>query len=122
MTYDKKFATPSFRNALAEVLNGGKKQDEVVEKQEVEETVELAEDDNLEELTEEELLTVMEEELGPHIAYLLDEGFSEEEVENIMVEMLSAEDEEELVEKKKEKKEKKEKDDEDEDDEDEDKD
>ena len=100
MTYDKKYATASFRNALAEVLNGGKKQDAVVEKkQEVKEKVELAEADNLEELSEEEPLTVMEEELGPHIAYLLDEGFSEEEVENIMVEMLSAEDEEELVEK-----------------------
>ena len=117
MTYDKKHVTPSFQRALQEVLNGGKKAEE--ETPVVEKEVELSEnqEDNLEELTEEELFTVMEEELGPHIAYLLDEGFSEEEVENIIIEMLDApeDDDEELVEKKKEKKEKCEDEDEDKD-------
>lgn len=84
MSYDPNKVTPSFKAALAEVL-GVKKKEEPV-KEDLPKVIE--EDENLEELNEEELLSLMEEELGPHIAYLLDEGFSEEEVENIIVEML----------------------------------
>lgn len=93
MSYDKKHVTPSFQKALAEVLNGGKKvEEEKPIETPVEKSVELSEtqEDNLETLTEEELFSVMEEELGPHIAYLLDEGFSEDEVENIIVDMLES--------------------------------
>jgi SOS response regulatory protein OraA/RecX len=106
---DSKPVSNSFREALKDVLGPKKADDEVLEssheseaeekaeekaekkskKKEVEETVEAQ--DDLTELTEEELFLVMEQELGPHIAYLLDEGFSEEEIENIIVEMLSEE-------------------------------
>lgn len=87
MSYDPNKVTPSFREALAGVLKGKKVEEEIVEHEEVVEE-EVIEEENLELLGEEELLELMEKELGPHIAYLLDEGFSEEEVENIIVEML----------------------------------
>lgn len=104
---DSKPVSNSFRDALKEVMGGKKadedleeskheskaeeKAEEKAEKKEVEEVA--AADTDLQDLSEEELFQVMEEELGPHIAYLLDEGFSEEEIENIIVEMLSEEEE-----------------------------
>jgi len=44
-------------------------------------------------LTEDQLCDILEEELGPHIAFLLDEGFSEDEIEDLIVDMLTTEEE-----------------------------
>jgi len=43
------------------------------------------------ELTEEEIISALEEELSPHIEHLLSEGFSEDEVEHLILEMLAEE-------------------------------
>lgn len=129
MSYDKKFVTPSFRDALSNVLTGKeievldessdenyerqkRKLGEKVANEKRERRKERAEnqdkkygrmrpgfgkvvqknsyepEEDLEELTEEQIFDFLEEEVGPHVEFLLDEGFSEEEIENIIIEML----------------------------------
>lgn len=51
------------------------------------------EDDDEEIITEAEIHNFLEEELGPHIALLLDEGFDEDEIEAIIMEMIEDDDE-----------------------------
>lgn len=113
MSYDKKLVTPSFLDALKQVgktpeeieemstmapdthKNTAKKPEGSKVKKPTEPVVAAEENESSEEiLTEEQIFEALEQELGPHIAYLLDEGFSEEEVENIIVDMLSEEQDE----------------------------
>lgn len=78
-------------------LGGGKK--EIKPKpakklSDIKHTNEDEEFEDEEELTEEQVYNFLDEELGPQIEYLLDEGFTEDEIENIVMEMLEEEAEE----------------------------
>lgn len=148
MSYDKKFVSPSFTDALNKIVNPGNGPEEISEssaihasrlkalgakpdanaanpkrktaadaaktRSERRRTPEEAkkadrfskalggEELDEEVLTEEQIVEFLDEELGPHIEYLLDEGFTEDEIEMIIMEMLeeSEEDEENVLDEK----------------------
>lgn len=97
---DNNKVSASFIEALRSVVapDSAKKTEVVAEKAAKKE--ELTEESiNEEELiSEEEFMELLEDELGPHIGYLLDEGFSPEEIETIIVEMLLDDEESETEE------------------------
>ena len=116
MTYDKKHVTPSFRNALSDVL--GIKKEQALEEMaagkpgpkraakiadgkvdaikpwehKTNEETELTED----ELTEEEIFDILAEEFTPHIEKLIDEGFTDEEITELIVEMINTEEDKQV--------------------------
>jgi len=124
MNYDKKYVTSEFLEALKKVVTPESELDEMMadgkpnaidpnkdkdkkvynkedskpapasdSKKSYHEDTEL--ESEAVELTEEEIISALEEELTPHISHLLDEGFSEDEIELLILNMLADEENEE---------------------------
>ena len=109
MTYDKKHVTTSFREALGKCIatgqgksleelhkmpRGAKLEEPVEEVQQLDEDQVAEEELEAVELDEAEFIAELEEEMAPHILELIGEGFSDAEIEDIILEMLMADDEE----------------------------
>jgi len=109
MSYDKKHVTTSFREALGKCIatgqgksleelhkmpRGAKLEEPVEEVQQLDEDQVAEEELEAVELDEAEFIAELEEEMSPHILKLIGEGFSDAEIEDIILEMLMADDEE----------------------------
>ena len=99
----KQTVTQSFRDKLTSILSPAEakalEESAEVLDQEIDTVVEpsAVEEDDLENLSEEQLVEVLEEELTSYITYLLDEGFSDQEVEDLIIAALADEADEEAV-------------------------
>lgn len=93
---NKHNVSSSFKDKLAQVLNPqeAKALEEAAKEAEAVVTEPEAEvvSDDLEQLSEEQLVEVLEEELTGYISFLLDEGFDEDEIENIILTALQDDD------------------------------